>query len=149
LVGRTNPSVCRTFAWTGHAPTRPAAAPAGHADGKAKISDRKGMDSVKAIDVMTERGFTSVDSLDAGNVQYGIYCNAKTHQCVQWANANNRVDSAVDVHTHPKCRRAVMPTRRGPQAAECSSSRRIRRSASSSTGRRARCSRRARLMSVV
>ena len=62
------------------------------------------MDSIKAIDVMTSRGFTGVDSLTSGNTLYGIYYNPKTHQCVQLANANNRVDSAVDIHTHPKCR---------------------------------------------
>ena len=83
---------------------KPAAAPAGHQGGKAKISDLKGMDSIKAIDVMTSRGFTGVDSLTSGDTLYGIYYNPKTHQCVQLANANNRVDSAVDIHTHPKCR---------------------------------------------
>ena len=83
---------------------KPAAAPAGHQGGKAKISDLKGMDSIKAIDVMTSRGFTSVDSLTSGDTLYGIYYNPKTHQCVQLANANSRVDSAVDIHTHPKCR---------------------------------------------
>jgi len=83
---------------------KPAAAPADHQGGKAKISDLKGMDSVKAFDVMTSRGFTSVDSLTSGDTLYGIYYNPKTHQCVQLANANNRVDSAVDIHTHPKCR---------------------------------------------
>jgi opacity protein-like surface antigen len=83
---------------------QPAPAAAGSHGSKAKISDLKGMDSVKAFDVMTERGFTSVDYLDSDNVQYGIYYNAKTHQCVQLANANGRVDSAVDIHTHPKCK---------------------------------------------
>jgi type II secretory pathway pseudopilin PulG len=71
---------------------------------KAKISDLKGMDSIKAFDVMTSRGFTSVDTLSSGDTIYGIYYNAKTHQCVQLANANDRVDSAVDIHEHPKCR---------------------------------------------
>jgi hypothetical protein len=71
---------------------------------KAKISDLKGMNSIKAIDVMTSRGFTNVDTITEGNALYGIYYNAKTHQCVQLANANNRVDSAVDIHEHPKCR---------------------------------------------
>jgi hypothetical protein len=33
---------------------------------KVKISDLKGMDSIKAFDVMTARGFKSVDSLTAG-----------------------------------------------------------------------------------
>ena len=83
---------------------QPAAAPAGHQGGKAKISDLKGMDAIKAFDVMTSRGFMSVDSLTSGDTIYGIYYNAKTHQCVQLANANGRVDSAVDIHEHPKCR---------------------------------------------
>jgi hypothetical protein len=79
-------------------------APAGHEGGKAKLSDLKGMDSIKAFDVMTARGFTSVDSLTSGDILYGIYYNAKTHQCVQLANVHDRVDSAVDIHTHPKCK---------------------------------------------
>jgi hypothetical protein len=83
---------------------QPAPAAAGSHGSKAKISDLKGMDSIKAFDVMTARGFTSVDYLDSDNAQYGIYYNAKTGQCVQLANANGRVDSAVDIQTHPKCR---------------------------------------------
>ena len=71
---------------------------------KAKISDLKGMDSIKAFDVMTSRGFTSVDSLTSGDTIYGIYYNAKTHQCVQLTNANDRVESADDIGTHPRCR---------------------------------------------
>jgi type II secretory pathway pseudopilin PulG len=83
---------------------QPAPAAAGSHGSKAKISDLKGMDSIKAFDVMTSRGFTNVDTLTAGETIYGIYYNAKTHQCVQLANANDRVDSAVDIHEHPKCR---------------------------------------------
>ena len=82
---------------------KPAPATAGSHGAKAKISDLKGMDSVKAFDVMTSRGFTNVDTLTSGETLYGIYYNAKTHQCVQLANANGRVDSAVDIHTHPNC----------------------------------------------
>jgi len=70
---------------------------------KAKISDLKGMSSIKAFDVMTARGFTSVDTLTSGSAIYGIYYNAKTHQCVQLTNAHDRVESADDIHTHPKC----------------------------------------------
>jgi hypothetical protein len=62
------------------------------------------MDSIKAMDVMTSRGFTSVDTITEGNALYGIYYNAKTHQCVQLTNANDRVESADDIGTHPKCR---------------------------------------------
>jgi hypothetical protein len=44
-------------------------------------------------------------SLITSRIQvYGIYYNPKTGQCVQLANANDRVDSAVDIHTHPKCK---------------------------------------------
>jgi hypothetical protein len=63
------------------------------------------MNSIKAFDVMTSRGFKSVDSISAGNSSYGIYYNAKTHQCVQLTNDDkNRVVSADDIGTHPNCR---------------------------------------------
>jgi hypothetical protein len=78
--------------------------PAGNHGSKAKIRDLKDMDSIKAFDVMTSRGFTNVDTISEGNTLYGIYYNASTGQCVQLANAGDRVDSAVDIHTHPKCR---------------------------------------------
>jgi len=71
---------------------------------KAKISDLKGMGSIKAFDVMTFRGFTNVDTLTAGDTIYGTYYNAKTHQCVQLTNAHDRVEDIDDVPTHPKCR---------------------------------------------
>ena len=78
-------------------------APAAHHGGKAKTSDLKGMDAIKAFDVMTERGFTNVDTLTAGDTIYGTYYNAKTHQCVQ-LTTDHRVVSVDDVPTHPKCR---------------------------------------------
>jgi len=79
-------------------------APAAHHGAKAKLSDLKGMDSIKAIDAMTARGFTSVDSLTAGDTLYGTYYNAKTHQCVQLTNTRDRVVSVDDVPSHPKCK---------------------------------------------
>jgi hypothetical protein len=79
-------------------------APAAHEGGKAKLSDLKGMDSIKAFDVMTERGFTNVDTLTAGETIYGTYYNAKTHQCVQLTNTRDRVVSVDGVDSHPKCR---------------------------------------------
>jgi hypothetical protein len=83
---------------------QPAPAAAGNHGSKAKVSDLKGMDSIKAFDVMTSRGFTNVDTLTAGEAIYGTYYNAKTHQCVQLTTANNRVESIDDVPSHPKCR---------------------------------------------
>ena len=79
-------------------------APAAHHGAKAKLSDLKGMDSIKAIDAMSARGFTSVDSLTAGDTLYGTYYNAKTHQCVQLTNTRDRVVSVDDVPSHPKCK---------------------------------------------
>jgi hypothetical protein len=78
-------------------------APAAHHGAKAKISDLKGMDAIKAIDVMTERGFTNVDTLTSGDTIYGTYYNAKTHQCVQ-LTSDRRVVSVDNVPSHPKCR---------------------------------------------
>jgi opacity protein-like surface antigen len=82
---------------------QPAATPAGHQGGKAKISDLKGMDSIKAFDVMTSRGFTNVDTLTAGETIYGTYYNANTHQCVQLTSAHDRIEDIDDVPSHPKC----------------------------------------------
>jgi hypothetical protein len=70
----------------------------------AKISDLKGKDSIKSIDVMTSRGFRSVDSITSGNTLYGIYYNPTTGQCVQLTNADDRVLDARDIGTHPNCK---------------------------------------------
>jgi hypothetical protein len=90
---------CRAAEDGGHK----AAAPAAHSGGKAKISDLKGMDAIKAIDVMSARGFTNVDTLTAGDTIYGTYYNAKTHQCVQ-LTTNDRVVDVDNVPSHPKCK---------------------------------------------
>lgn len=70
----------------------------------ALISDINGMDSIRAIDEMTARGFRNVDSFSSGNSLYGIYFNPRTRQCVQLTNANSRVLDARDIRIHPKCR---------------------------------------------
>ena len=72
--------------------------------GKAKISDLTGMNSIKAFDVMTSRGFINVDSISMTNTEYGIYYNAKTHQCVQLTNADGRVLDANEIEKHPNCK---------------------------------------------
>jgi hypothetical protein len=69
-----------------------------------RISDIKGMNSVKAFDVMVERGFTSVDAITSGNTTYGIYYNRNTRQCVQLTNADRRVYDIRDIGSHPNCR---------------------------------------------
>jgi hypothetical protein len=80
-----------------------AKAPAGQSGAKAKISDLKGMDSIKAFDVMTARGFKSVDTPTSGDTVYGTYYNPKTHQCVQ-LTSDRRVVSVDNVPSHPKCK---------------------------------------------
>lgn len=63
-----------------------------------------GMNSIKAIDTMTSRGFANVDSFDSGNTQYGIFYNRATHVCAQLTMADGKVLDARDIKTHPKCR---------------------------------------------
>jgi hypothetical protein len=69
-----------------------------------KISDIKGMNSVKAFDVMIERGFANVDSFSSGNTTYGVFYNRETRQCVQMTNADRQVYDIRDIGTHPNCR---------------------------------------------
>jgi uncharacterized protein with FMN-binding domain len=70
----------------------------------AKISDIKGMNSIKAFDVIIGRGFTNVDSIVSGNTTYGVFYNRETRQCVQMTNADQRVYDIRDIGTHPNCR---------------------------------------------
>ena len=68
------------------------------------LSDLKGMDAIKAIDEMTARGFTNVDTMTSGETIYGIYYNRATKQCIQLTNADSKVYEVSDIKTHPKCR---------------------------------------------
>lgn len=70
----------------------------------AGYKDLAGMNSIKAIDEMSARGFRDVDSLSSGNTQYGIFYNPGSRQCIQLTMADGRVVSADDIKTHPKCR---------------------------------------------
>lgn len=63
-----------------------------------------GMNSIAAIDAMSSRGFTNVDSFSSGNTQYGIYYNRSTRVCAQLTMADTKVTDARDIRTHPKCR---------------------------------------------
>ncbi|MFV3370912.1 hypothetical protein ACNFH5_22320 [Pseudomonas sp. NY15435] len=78
--------------------------PAGAASTQApNYKDLVGKDSIGALDSMTERGFKSVDSMESGNTQYGIYYNANSRLCVQLTMADGKVLAADNIHTHPKC----------------------------------------------
>ena len=66
--------------------------------------DLAGMDSIKAIDVMANRGFKDVDSIQSGNTQYGIFYHPGSRLCIQLTMADGKVVSADDIKTHPNCR---------------------------------------------
>jgi len=68
------------------------------------IADLKGMDSIRAIDAIHDRGFVDADSITSGSTIYGIYYNRETRQCVQVTNADNRVYDIRDIGQHPNCR---------------------------------------------
>jgi len=72
-------------------------------DKAANLSDLKGMDAITAIDEMTARGFTNVDTMTSGETIYGIYYNRSTKQCIQLTNADSKVYKVSDIKTHPKC----------------------------------------------
>ena len=74
-----------------------------HASG-AHYKDLQGTSAISGFDRMAERGFNSVDYIQSGDTQYSIYYNPDTHQCIQLTVANNKIVSADDIHTHPKCR---------------------------------------------
>jgi len=67
------------------------------------LGDLRGMNAIAAIDVMTARGFKSVDSITSGETLYGIYYNPSTRQCIQLTNADDKVYAVNDIKTHPKC----------------------------------------------
>jgi hypothetical protein len=80
-----------------------AASPAKSKGNAVNLSDLKGMDAVTAIDEMTARGFTNVDTMTSGETLYGIYYNPSTKQCIQLTNADSKVYAVSDIKTHPKC----------------------------------------------
>lgn len=75
------------------------------AAGPAKTQDLVGTNAIRAFDVMTSRGFTSVDTFESGvDGQGAVWWNGKTRQCVQTISVSGRVDSVTDIKTHPNCR---------------------------------------------
>lgn len=49
-------------------------------------------------------GFHKVDNFDSGQHAAGaVWYNGSTRQCLQVITANGRVDSALDIESHPKC----------------------------------------------
>ena len=50
-------------------------------------------------------GFYQVDSFSSGANGYGtVWYSRSTGQCLQVITVNGRVDSAIDIQTHPRCR---------------------------------------------
>jgi len=63
----------------------------------------EGRDPVWAIDEMSARGFTNVDSFSSGNTLYGIYFNQASGQCVQMTNSRNKVEDVMELDYNPHC----------------------------------------------
>jgi len=58
-----------------------------------------------AANQMRVHDFYQVDTFDSGrNASGTVWYNRSTRQCLQMISVNGRIDSAVDIHTHPKCR---------------------------------------------
>jgi hypothetical protein len=72
--------------------------------GNAGFSDLQGARAAGADSTLSSRGYSNVDGFKEGYTAYTIWYNRSTHQCVQMAVADGRVDSIVDIQTHPKCR---------------------------------------------
>jgi hypothetical protein len=74
---------------------------------KAEINDLMGRDAVKAIDIMTSRGFKSVDTYNSPDDHTVIWWyNARTGQCVNTQSDKNRVIYVVE-ERYPKCNEAA------------------------------------------
>ncbi len=71
----------------------------------ADVSDLNGARAAGAESDMQSRGFRAVDSFMSGSDGKGtVWWNGGTRQCLQMIVADGRVDSIVDIHTHPRCR---------------------------------------------
>ena len=52
-------------------------------------------------------GFSQVDRFESGANSYGtVWYNQSTNQCLQVITVSGRVDSALDIQTHPNCNSA-------------------------------------------
>lgn len=71
---------------------------------QAHFKDLRGDRASSADAAMRQRGFTNVDGFKSGSTAYTIWNRRSSHQCIQMAVANGKVNSIVDIHTHPKCR---------------------------------------------
>lgn len=64
-----------------------------------------GASSEGAVAQLGLNDFEQVDTFDSGNNAFGsVWYNRSTHQCLQVIFVNRRVDSAVDIRSHPRCR---------------------------------------------
>jgi hypothetical protein len=58
----------------------------------------------RAEDTLRQRGFRVVDNSRSGRTYYTIWYSYRSRECLQMAVADNRVDSVVDIRSHPRCR---------------------------------------------
>ena len=67
--------------------------------------DLIGSRAAGALDELSRRGFYQVDSFSSGyNGSGTVWYHRGTGQCVQVITVDGRIDSAVDIQQHPRCR---------------------------------------------
>jgi hypothetical protein len=84
---------------------------------RAEVRDLIGGDAIKAFDIMTSRGFTSVETYTTSD-DYIVtwWYNASTGQCVNTQSRGGRVTSAVE-DRYPKCDEAAAKAGGGANSA--------------------------------
>jgi hypothetical protein len=67
------------------------------------LRDLRGMDPVRALQVLASLGYRNVGTLAGGGAIAGIYFNPQTRECVQVTNVNGRIADARPSED-PRCR---------------------------------------------
>ena len=79
--------------------------PSGGGTRPAEYRDLVGSRAASALDEMARRGFQQVDSFQSGyNGSGTVWYHRAANQCVQVITVDGRVDSAVEIQHHPRCR---------------------------------------------
>lgn len=61
---------------------------------RAGLPDLRGMDPVRALQVLASLGYRNVGTLTGGGAIAGIYFNPQTRECLQVSNVNGRIVDA-------------------------------------------------------
>jgi hypothetical protein len=101
--GRVQSIQTATPADCGHSNSSRHSASSGHT-AHTNVQSLVGADAIHAIDVLSEWGFRSVDTISTDDYLYSTYWKPSTHECVQVTTDSRRVTSVDKVDHHPRCR---------------------------------------------